>query len=555
MNVQAHRHRFQADPRYEQVTRTIRWALLAITLVTFPPSDSRSPLVYGLLGAVTLYNLSRYLPFYQEGRILGSRVTMIAIDNLIVAGMLYLVGNIGTPYTAYLIYMIIAATYWYGMTGTLAVILAQACLLAVIFSNPGFPPLMLDDARVVIISVLSLLAVGLFVERLTRTDREERHILEQLGSENQAERERLTTLINSINDAIFLVDAKGLIMVANGAAQNLVGGYTEIRRKALASVLPLYVRAKSTHKLDLLKGVTGPQHRRDLSLAVKIGDPVDLDVVITPVALDRQKSTNYIIVCRDITKERSLDQQREEFISVASHELRTPLTIVEAALSTALLSTADMTPQHINLLEQAHRNTVFLARLVKDLTTLSEAQNDNLPVNLQPVDAQALLNQLAKDYAAEAKQKSLAIKVIVTPDVSSVLSTEHHIREILQNYLTNALKYTTKGVITLQASPSQNGGVRFSVNDSGVGISESDQKHLFTKFYRAEDFRTRETGGTGLGLYLCLELAERLNAKVWCQSTLNVGSTFYLEVPPFSQLKRDSKEVVAAEVSTLIDQL
>jgi signal transduction histidine kinase len=114
------------------------------------------------------------------------------------------------------------------------------------------------------------------------------------------------------------------------------------------------------------------------------------------------------------------------------------------------------------------------------------------------------------------------------------MSTERHIQEILQNYLTNAIKYSETGTVHLQAAKAQNGGVVFSVKDTGIGISPKDQKYLFTKFFRVEDYRTRKTSGTGLGLYLCRELAARIGAKVWCDSKLNEGSTFYLEVPPFS---------------------
>jgi signal transduction histidine kinase len=214
-----------------------------------------------------------------------------------------------------------------------------------------------------------------------------------------------------------------------------------------------------------------------------------------------------------------------------------------------------LTEATADILEQAHRNTVFLASLVEDLTTLSEAQNDNLQISLKPVNATKLVHQLAADFEKKARDKGLPLQVVIAPDTPSVLSTEHYIHEVLQNYLNNALKYTEHGHIKLVAEPSEQGGVRFGVSDTGVGIAAVDQQHLFTKFFRAEDYKTRATGGTGLGLYLCLELAERLNGKVWCESKAGEGSTFYLEVPAFSQLKQDHGKVVEAQVSSLVDQL
>jgi PAS domain S-box-containing protein len=509
-----------------------------------------------MIGIAIFYNLMRYVPLLLKQRVFASPITMLVLDNFLVGVFLYVVGTLSTPYSAFLVFMIISAAYRYGARGFLGVMAGQSLFLAAVTTQTLYPPLELDELRLLVISAVALLAIGAFVMDLTRVDRDERQALEDLSRENRAERERLLSLVNSLNDAIFVVDSRGRLILGNGAAGELVAGQGDFRGSELVKTLPLYPRAKPGAKpVNILEAGSNPQHRRDLTLRYDNGTMIDLDISVTPVRADDKKNMNYIIVCRDITKERSLDQQREEFISVASHELRTPLAIVEAALSTAQLTKEAETPQLKPLLGQAHRNVVFLSGLIHDLSTLSQAQNDNIPIALKPVAPKPLLHQIAIDFEAQAKQKNLPIQVAVAPNTPSVLSTEHHIHEILQNYMSNALKYTDKGRITLKAQPSQNGGVLFSVTDTGVGISAADQQHLFTKFYRAEDYRTRETGGTGLGLYLCLELAQRLNAKVWCESTINVGATFFLEVPPFSRLERDHGKVVEAQVSSLVDQL
>jgi len=133
----------------------------------------------------------------------------------------------------------------------------------------------------------------------------------------------------------------------------------------------------------------------------------------------------------------------------------------------------------------------------------------------QPGD---ILAECIKDFEAQAQQKGIVLKKALEPGIGTVLSTQAHILEILQNYLTNALKYSQQGTITLKAESAKHGGIVFSVTDEGIGISPHDQKLLFTKFFRAEDYRTRATGGTGLGLYLCMELAQRLGGKLWCKS-------------------------------------
>jgi signal transduction histidine kinase len=211
-----------------------------------------------------------------------------------------------------------------------------------------------------------------------------------------------------------------------------------------------------------------------------------------------------------------------------------------------LLSKESFTPEITILIEQAHRNCLFLASLVKDFTTLSQIREDSIPIKMESVDSRKVIEQLVRDFTPLIDQTKLKMHASIAPQTPDLMSTEHYIREILQNYVNNAVKYSKKGEITISAHPNRSGGVIYAVKDEGIGISASDQKHLFEKFFRSENFDTRETRGSGLGLYLCHELAARLNGKVWFESKLNVGSTFYLEVPSSSHLKRDQSEIITA---------
>ncbi len=105
------------------------------------------------------------------------------------------------------------------------------------------------------------------------------------------------------------------------------------------------------------------------------------------------------------------------------------------------------------------------------------------------------------------------------------------------------------------AETGKDSATRFWVKDTGIGISVTDQKKLFTKFFRSEDYRTRETGGTGLGLYIAKKLAERMGGRIWCESELNVGSTFFLEIPPVGALKSDHSKVTQAEIEDVASSL
>lgn len=538
---------------YERVSRRGRWFGLITLVLIYPLNLPSTPYVHALLAVYALCNLSRHIPYFLRRPVFASPLTMLVIDNIFVALMIALVSNLNSPFAWYAIFPIISAAYRYQLKGTLLVVALQLGWSMLIIRLMPFPPVYLDNYRALLVAAMVFIGLGLFVQGLTTADRTERNELKSLGRELENGRSQLLTLLNSLTDAIFVVDDRGRIQDHNAAAPGLCSGRGDLHGRSFLSALELHPHINPAGKpVNLLKQ-SGPQHRRDLCVQLGSNAVIDLDITVQPVQVEGRRAPNYIVVCKDITKERSLDEQRTEFIAVASHELRTPITIMEAALSAALLSRDKMDEQTVTVIEQAHTHCLFLAGIVKDLAILAEASNDNLPVQFERIDAGHLLRQMADDFTAQAKQKNIRLTVVVAENTPMVLSTQNHIREILQNYITNAIKYTPAGTVTLRAEASKRGGVLFGVHDKGIGISPTDQKRLFTKFFRSEDYRTRQTGGTGLGLYLCMELAQRLNGKVWCESELNKGSVFFLEVPPVSNLSRDQTEVVKAEVANIVE--
>ena len=556
----------QALGEFERTTRRVRWLVSVIILLTFPEVMPRFWVVCTLIALFALYNLSRYYGPFLRNRVFGSPKTVIFLDIIFGGVFIGLQGTIFTPYVSFLIFMVITAAYQYRMRGVYtAVALEVALLLAITQIHFSWlAPLQFSVQRIFIVQLMALLVAGWMVERYTRIEQHERERLRRLNEENETERSRLLTLIDSLQTAIFVVDDQGKIIQHNNAAMLLLGDAAgDLRGMVFKDAVPLHARSDLAAKpVDVLRDNRHSgdqpefQHRRDLVLTDERGQALDLDIMVRPVRLVRSNTTGCIVICEDITHERSLDEQRAEFISVASHELRTPIAILEAALSTLVHSqgTADAETT-ATLLKQAHDNTLLLGSIIKDLSTLAEARNDNLPIKLDQLDSAEMVNGIAQDFTAQVRQKGLELKTDIAAGLPPILSTKNYIREILQNYMTNAVKYSKTGTLVLAVAPTKDGGVVFSVKDNGLGISANDQKYLFKKFFRAEDFRVRETGGTGLGLYLCNELAERLGGRVWCQSALNKGSTFYLELPPYSNLRRDRKEVSRAAVANLIEDI
>lgn len=145
-----------------------------------------------------------------------------------------------------------------------------------------------------------------------------------------------------------------------------------------------------------------------------------------------------------------------------------------------------------------------------------------------------LVHTLSQNYVSEVEKKNLKMHTEVDPGLELLHNSSLYLREILQNFITNAIKYTEHGVITVGARPAA-GGVEFTVSDTGIGISQQDQETVFDKFFRSEDYRTRKSSGTGLGLYVTQKLAKLIGAKITLSSMLNKGSTFTIFVPDMTK--------------------
>jgi two-component system sensor histidine kinase VicK len=355
-------------------------------------------------------------------------------------------------------------------------------------------------------------------------------------SDAALEHERLQSLIGSMADGVLAVDDAGKVVLYNGAALNILDTNGSIRGRSLHNVLRLVNKnGQPVDISELIRKAERASSRRDLSLCYGDSSRIHLYLSIAPVKLGYGEAGDrgYVLLLRDITHEKSLEEERDEFISVVSHELRTPIAIAEGNVSNAqfiIEKAGNSNPAITDALKLAHEQIVFLAGMVNDLSTLSRAERGKLTLELSAVNVHALVGDLAASYQDEAAAKGLTLRADLHPHLETLSTSELYIREILQNFITNAIKYTEKGSVTIGAKP-QSGGVVFTISDTGIGISKADQERVFDKFFRSEDFRTRATNGTGLGLYVTMKLARLIHADISLHSTLNHGSTFTISVP------------------------
>ena len=349
------------------------------------------------------------------------------------------------------------------------------------------------------------------------------------------EREWVNSLIGSMADAVIGVDADGDIDLYNGATLNLLDQNGSLAGRPVAQVIRLFDKDGEPCSIwELIRSAKTAATSRDYLLHYADGSTANLFLSIAPVYLGFGERGNhgYVLMLRDITKEKSLEEERDEFISVVSHELRTPIAITEGSISNAqfIAGKSGDIKQIQDALNGAYSQILFLSGLVNDLATLSRAERGALQVQVESLNPHQLVEDLVKGYADQAAAKKLLLRTDLDPHLEALRSSPLYVREILHNFITNAIKYTQTGQITVSARAVP-GGVAFSVSDTGIGLSRSDQQKLFTKFFRSEDYRTRQNNGTGLGLYITKKLAALLHADISLESQLNHGSTFTLTVP------------------------
>lgn len=350
-----------------------------------------------------------------------------------------------------------------------------------------------------------------------------------------SEHQRMITLINNITDAILSTDEHGIINTYNSAALNLIDTNSGINGEHISQVLNLETTNKKP--IDIFKELTKSsaiRQRDDVLMKIEDDDCIRLEVTLAPVqGGDKMTPDGYVLILRDITKTKSLEEERDEFISVVSHELRTPIAIAEGSLSNAkLLVERKMTSKIPEAIDESHKQILFLARMINDLSTLSRAER-GVADETEIIDVAELAAQINSEYSPQAGEKGLAFNLDIGGRLGVVKVSRLYLEEILQNFITNAIRYTQKGSITLSIKKNKSGEITFKVIDTGIGISKADIAKIFDKFYRAEDYRTRETKGTGLGLYVSAKLAKKLGCKIEVESRLNHGSTFRFKLKEF----------------------
>jgi PAS domain S-box-containing protein len=329
-------------------------------------------------------------------------------------------------------------------------------------------------------------------------------------------------VLTHVGEGVFHVDRGGLIRVWNPATAMIIGVPAETAvGKAAAETIPGWLELS---ELVPVGTTSEPVHAATLPLDTERGERW-----ISISGVEFYGGTVYAF--RDITEEHRLDELKAEFIATASHELRTPLAAVYGAAQTLR--------RHDFALDDAGRGRFIslivdesehLARIVNQILLANQLEVGRLDLVTEPFEAAELLERVV-EAAQTYAPSGIMFDVQAANGVPPVAADRDRARQILVNLVENAIKYSPGGGRIELGVEAVDGTVQFRVTDEGMGIPTDEQGRIFEKFYRLDPAMTQGIGGTGLGLYICRELVERMGGRIWLKSDEGKGSTFFFELP------------------------
>lgn len=389
---------------------------------------------------------------------------------------------------------------------------------------------------------LSFSAVMFFVlGSLYYAERKFHDKLEFFSNQLVADKVKSEAVLESMSDGVIVVDRERKLLFLNGAALELLriarSEYEKLLGRFYGNVFKFRVEDKDLDyskdcPLELAISENKSNFRRDLSLVTGYKDPLFIALSSAPVVDASGNTQGAVAVIRDITKEKEIERLQNEFVSIASHELLTPITQVQGHLSMIVdEGIGKMDETGSKLVNNAYLGIQRIGRLVKDLMHVSQIERETMKMNMQKTDLGAYIEDVVKSFQGQAKAVDLYVRFDKPKrKISPVSIDPDRLSEVFINIIGNALKFTLKGGITIAVSEKKDGFCEVSISDTGVGMPKQELPKLFSKFYQVDSSHTREAQGTGLGLYISKKMIEMMGGKIWVESNIGKGSTFFFTV-------------------------
>lgn len=351
--------------------------------------------------------------------------------------------------------------------------------------------------------------------------------LREALSQNEEEKEKLSSILTNMSDGVVATDDHGRVILVNRRASAMLGvNENEMTGRHIAVLLG--IDPEETEAL-----YNGPSASTLLQLEPAGQDePIVIRVTFTPIHRREFGNTGTIAVLQDVTEQEEMETTRREFVANVSHELRTPLTTIRSyaeALDDGAMSEPQLAERFVGVIRN---ETERMIRLVTDLLHLSRLDSNEAPLRMQPADVMEMLDEVADRFSFQMKQKHIRSGMFVEQGIGKVVIDRDQIDQVLDNLMSNALKYTPEGgSIRIEARRNSEGMLSISVQDTGIGIPKKDLDRIFERFYRVDKARSRNMGGTGLGLSIAREIVKAHGGQIFLESEYGQGTCTTFTLP------------------------
>jgi PAS domain S-box-containing protein len=346
----------------------------------------------------------------------------------------------------------------------------------------------------------------------------------------QAVKKAQKDIIDSLHEAIIIIDVHKKIILYNSTAEKIIGIQTQppigqlidnvLKVNNDAGIVPFDTYNQSTGKTDQIFYL-----QREGSEKAQIA-------ISTKLHTYGNDSQCTLISLHDASKERQLEEMKVDFVSMAAHELRTPLTAIRGYTSLLQMHYAtQLDAPAKELLTRLLVSTTNLTNLIDNLLSVSRIERNNLTVETKPLDLSIIAKDIFTSFEQQAQTKKQHFTLNIPTKLPLVMADPFRIGQVFINLIGNALNYTPEGGAVIVSIFDKASYLEISVQDTGEGIPKDALPRLFTKFFRVSGSLEQGSKGTGLGLYITKSIIELHKGKIWAESILGKGSTFSFTIP------------------------
>lgn len=335
------------------------------------------------------------------------------------------------------------------------------------------------------------------------------------------ERSTLNAVLAHMTDAVIIVDGTGSVQLTNPAAEKIFNTKKEFAQgKSLVEVL------RNHQLVELWKECLDSRKQKTTTLEIS-PNKIFVQAIATP--LEDVFPGGVLMVMQDLTRLRKLEKVRSDFVSNVSHELRTPLASIKALSETLQEGALEDPPAARRFLSRMEVEIDNLTQMVQELLELSKIESGRVPLRTQYLNPNDLVEKVVERMQVQAERSGLSIHSDCPPNLPQILADPDKMGQVFVNLIHNAIKFTRPGGQISISAYADRGRLVFKIQDDGVGIEPESLQRIFERFYKID--RARSSGGTGLGLSIAKHLIESHGGRIWVESEVGKGSTFFFTLP------------------------